>query len=54
MPLFDLRLIVDLIAPTKRVEYSDRQLQHAQALWEENRTVMHSQDRKLAQSLLER
>lgn len=54
MPLFDRRLIVDLIAPAKQVEYSDRQLQHAQALLEENRTVMDSHDHRLAQSLLER
>lgn len=54
MPLFDYRLILDLIAPAKQVEYSGRQLQRARALFEEHQAVMDPHDHQLAQSFLER
>jgi hypothetical protein len=54
MPLFDYRLIEDLIAPAKQVEYSGRQLQRAQALFEEHQAEMDPHDHQLAQSFLER
>ena len=54
MPLFDFRLILDLIAPAKQVEYSGRQLQRAHELFEEHGAVMDPHDNRLVQSLLER
>jgi hypothetical protein len=40
------------MGPAKQVERSDRQLQHAQALYEGYQAVMSPQDRDLAQGLL--
>jgi hypothetical protein len=54
MPLFDYRLIVDLMAPTKQVEHSGRQLQRAHELFEEHQAEMDPHDHQLAQSFLER
>ena len=41
-----------IIGPAKQMECSDRQLQHAQALYEGYQAVMSPQDRNLAQDLL--
>jgi hypothetical protein len=54
MPLFDYRLIVDLMAPAKQVEHSGRQLQRAHELFEEHQAEMDPHDHQLAQSFLER
>jgi len=40
------------MGPAKKVEHSDRQLQHAKALYEGYQAVMSPQDRDLAQDLL--
>ncbi|KAH9055588.1 hypothetical protein EDB87DRAFT_1688016 [Lactarius vividus] len=57
MSLFDLHAIQDaiasLVAPTKRVEESDRRLERAQALFEKHQAVMNTHDRDLAHSFLE-
>jgi hypothetical protein len=42
-----------IIAPAKEVEYSDQELERAQALFDEYRAVMNPDDRILAQSLLD-
>lgn len=41
-----------VMGPAKQMERSDRQLQHAQALYEGYQAVMNPQDRDLAQDLL--
>ena len=41
-----------VMGPAKQVERSDRQLQHAQALYEGYQAAMSPQDRDLAQGLL--
>jgi hypothetical protein len=41
-----------VMGPAKQVERSDRQLQHAQALYEGYQALMSPQDRDLAQDLL--
>jgi len=53
MPLFDFRAIAHAIAPSKQVEDSDGQLEHAQALFEKYQAVMNPRDCDLAQSLLD-
>lgn len=40
------------MGPAKQVELSDRQLQHAQALYEGYQAVMNPQDRDRAEGLL--
>jgi hypothetical protein len=46
----DLQLLV--LSPAKQVEHSDRQLQHAEALYEGYRDMMNPDDRIMAQGLL--
>ena len=41
-----------VMGPAKQVERSDRQLEHAQALYEGYQAVMSPQDRDLAQDFL--
>jgi len=53
MPLIDFRAIAQAIAPSKQVEDSDRQLEHAQALFEKYQAVMNTHDCERAQSLLD-
>ncbi|KAH9018052.1 hypothetical protein EDB85DRAFT_2154751 [Lactarius pseudohatsudake] len=53
LSLFDLRVIVSLVTPTRQVEESDRRLERAQALFKRHQAVMNPHDRVLAQSLLE-
>lgn len=52
--LLIIMAFVDLyvMGPAKQVERSDRQLQHAQALYEGYQAFMSPQDRDLAQDLL--
>ncbi|KAN0140409.1 hypothetical protein V8E53_001618 [Lactarius tabidus] len=52
--LFIIMAFADLhvMGPAKQVERSDRQLQHAQALYEGYQALMSPQDRDLAQDLL--
>ena len=42
-----------IIAPAKEVEFSDQQLERAQALFDQHVAVMNPHDRSLAQSLLD-
>jgi hypothetical protein len=51
MLLFNV--VAHAITPSRQVEDSDRQLEHAQVLFEKHRVVMNLHDRDLAQSLLD-
>jgi hypothetical protein len=45
--------IANLVAPSKQVEDSDQQLEHAQALFDEHRATMDPSDCDLAHSFLQ-
>lgn len=52
LPIIMAFVDLHVTGPAKQVERSDRQLQHAQALYEGYQAAMSPQDRDLAQGLL--
>ena len=52
LPIIMAFVDLHVTGPAKQVERSDRQLQHAQALYEGYQAAMSTQDRDLAQGLL--